>query len=153
MGIPWAVSISIDLQYAVNRVSLIPALQPQRICRYTSPGFLLLEELARGHFDGIDYGSGDSERIALQWDEALAQKVSQIKRLFLDRQVSHKDVDPAGNTWLQVSLTYASQSHLHLTAIQKILKYPWSPGLRSAQFELLEFLVGMSQFDIQSDSR
>lgn len=80
---------------------LYPTIDIQRVCDFASPGFKVLEEITASSFD-IDH-SLDEEEATRLWDIAKERKVLELKRLFATGEATPLDVDPDGNTWLEVS--------------------------------------------------
>jgi hypothetical protein len=98
-GISWAVALGLDLTIEFGKFSLLPALELQRVVKYTSPGFVTLWKL--------------SENI-LSWDDAEAQ----FRDLYRSDPTFTRQVDPIGLGYLEVSHLF-----LHL---EYRLPFPWS---------------------------
>ncbi|KAI1137489.1 hypothetical protein F5Y05DRAFT_387380 [Hypoxylon sp. FL0543] len=52
MGLPWAVTLGLEMAVDAGRYSISPKLETERIVRYTSPGFTLLWELRTDQISG-----------------------------------------------------------------------------------------------------
>jgi hypothetical protein len=83
LGISWAVMLGVDLTVELGKFSLHPALQLQRVVKFTSPGFVTLWKL--------------SENI-LGWDDAEAQ----FRDLYRSDPTFTSQVDPSGQGYLEV---------------------------------------------------
>jgi hypothetical protein len=106
-----SVAVTPSLQFIVNpdcRLQILPSLQMQRTCNYTSPGFLALEMLECG-FAPLDRKASDEERSA-RFVAYKENKLAEIKQMFHEGKVSHLDVDPAGATWLEVIFLHITMS-------------------------------------------
>jgi len=79
-----AIHLGLGFAWGKSGYSLSLKLRPARTVKYTSPGFALLWKCETGQ---------------LQWPEA--QKT--LSRLFDEKEASPDDVDPGGETWLEVS--------------------------------------------------
>ncbi|KAM0702270.1 hypothetical protein Q7P35_011180 [Cladosporium inversicolor] len=116
-------------------LQILPGLQMQRTCKYTSQGFRALYMLEHG-YDTSDWKANDEQRSA-RFVAYTQGKLAEIKQLFHEGKVSHLDVDPSGATWLE----------------QKLLQIPWGVGIRWAQYDLLEYIVSRSKKDIEQNPR
>jgi hypothetical protein len=96
VGISWAVILGVDLTMEIGKFALRPALQLQRVVKYTSPGFEILWKL--------------SESI-LGWDDAETQ----FRELYQTDPTFCSQVDPSGHGYLEVgSLFSFTESVIHL---------------------------------------
>jgi hypothetical protein len=84
IGIPWTVSASLNILWSSQQLCLSPSLSFQRVVGHDSPGFKLLRELRKGHIR--------------DWDEARGE----LQNLFDSGMASPLDIDPDGETWLEV---------------------------------------------------
>jgi hypothetical protein len=84
VGVPLAVRVSLDFVLSSQQSHITPSLGFQRVVRRTSPGFKLLWELEGGHRN--DWGRARQD----------------LLELFESGEASPRDVDPDGNTWLEV---------------------------------------------------
>ena len=91
-GISWALILGLDLTIEIGKCCLLPALQVQRVVKYTSPGFVTLWKL--------------SENI-LSWDEAEAQ----FRGLYQSDPTFTNQVDPSGCSYLEVGHPLICQAH------------------------------------------
>jgi hypothetical protein len=57
LGIPWAVILGVNLTLEVGKFTLWPALQLQRVVKYTSPGFEILWKLSQEQLGWDDAGA------------------------------------------------------------------------------------------------
>lgn len=132
--IPVAILLGIEFQSSwLPKLSLIP----QTVCRYTSPGFIAIEELKQGFLLPPDNRPArDWSRRQQLYDAAVRQKVADIKHMFTSRQVSFSDVDPSGKGWLD-----------------KVLRVPWEGINREAQWDLVEFLIPNSPQQVRANSK
>jgi hypothetical protein len=83
LGIPWAVILGVDVTLEVGKFTLCPALQLQRVVKYTSPGFEILWKLSEAK---------------LSWDDAGAQ----FRELYRMDPTFCSQVDPSGRGYLEV---------------------------------------------------
>jgi hypothetical protein len=83
LGIPWAVTLGVDLTQEVGKFRLDPALQLQRVVKYTSPGFEILWKLSEEE---------------LGWDDARTQ----FTELYRRDPTFCSQVDPSGQGYLEV---------------------------------------------------
>ena len=83
LGIPWAVILGVNLTLEVGKYTLWPALQLQRVVKYTSPGFEILWKLSEEQ---------------LGWDDAEAQ----FRELYRMDPTFCSQVDPSGRGYLEV---------------------------------------------------
>lgn len=98
-----SVALIPSLQLIVNSdhgMQILPSLQMQRTCEYTSEGFRALYMLECGH--GTRDLKASEEQRHIRWVTYKQDKLAEIKQLFHERKVSHLDVDPSGATWLEV---------------------------------------------------
>jgi hypothetical protein len=84
IGIPWTIYANLNLIWSSQQLCLSPSLSFQRVVGYDSPGFKLLRELRKGHIT--------------DWDEARGE----LQNLFDSGKASPLDIDPDGETWLEV---------------------------------------------------
>jgi hypothetical protein len=84
LGVPWAVCVSFDFMLSSHQSHISPSLGFQRVVRRTSPGFKLLWELQTGQ--------------RKDWIRARQD----LTELFESGKASPQDVDPDGQTWLEV---------------------------------------------------
>lgn len=84
IGIRLAVSISLDVMFTSGESYIRPSLSVQRVVRRTSPGFTILFELKMG--------------VRTDWNKARQD----LLELFETGKGSPLDVDPDGQTWLEV---------------------------------------------------
>jgi hypothetical protein len=106
-----SVALIPSLQFIVNpgyRLQVLPSLQVQRTCNYTSPGFCALEMLECGSAP-LDRKASDEERSA-RFVAYKENKLAEIKQMFHEGKVSHLDVDPSGATWLEVIFLHITMS-------------------------------------------
>ena len=102
LGLPLALIPSLQLIVNPDRgIQILPSLQMQRTCNYTSQGFRALYMLEHGHDTSVRKGS--DEQYPARWMTYKQNKLAEIKQLFYEGKVSHLDVDPSGATWLEVS--------------------------------------------------
>ena len=85
MNIQWCLKASLNLTWGNGRYSIAPALELERIVKYTSPGYEIFWKCEMGILD-------------------LPNGLVQLDRLFRAGKASPLDVDPGGATWLEVSL-------------------------------------------------
>jgi hypothetical protein len=90
-NILWAIQLSLGLAWGESGCSISPVLRTDRIVKYTSPGFTLLWQ---------------SETGQLEWPEAGKK----LQRLFAENEASPFDVDPKGETWLEVRPIYSDNT-------------------------------------------
>lgn len=83
LGIPWAVILGVDLTLEIGKFTLCPALQLQRVVKYTSPGFEILWKLSEHK---------------MSWDDAGAQ----FRELYRMDPAFCSHVDPSGRGYLVV---------------------------------------------------
>jgi hypothetical protein len=83
LGIPWAVILGVDLTQEAGKFRLDPALQLQRVVKYTSPGFEILWRLSEDE---------------LGWDDARVQ----FTELYRRDPTFCSQVDPSGQGYLEV---------------------------------------------------
>jgi hypothetical protein len=83
LGIPWAVILGVNLTLEAGKFTLCPALQVQRVVKYTSPGFEILWKLSEEE---------------LGWDDAGAQ----FRELYRTDPTFCSQVDPSGLGYLEV---------------------------------------------------
>ena len=124
-GYPYAFTATLDFS-----CGWLPgvSLAAESVRRYTSPGFVAIARLAEGHH--ISYNPElcrDFEHLQAHYDAAMWQVVDDFKQRFRSRELSFTDVDPSGKGYLDA-----------------LLKYPWQPGTRPAQWALVEFLMSES---------
>jgi hypothetical protein len=84
LGIPWAVMLGVNLALEVGKFTLCPALQLQRVVKYTSPGFEILWKLSEDK---------------LGWNDAKTQ----FRELYRMDPTFCSHVDPSGHGYLEVS--------------------------------------------------
>lgn len=82
------------------------------------------------------YGNNDWAYTQELLHSAASQKVADIKYLFNSEQVTFRDVDPSGYSWLE-----------------KVLWAPWPVLLREAQWDLVEYLISNSPKDVLANPR
>jgi hypothetical protein len=124
IGIPWAVYARLEIMWNFQNAFISPSLSFERVVRHTSPGFKLLWELESGQ-------KGN-------WPEARQELLD----IFESGRASHRDIDPDGETWLEVSDVSAINDQV-LIHTQKLLRYPWVRGNRDIQFALFFMLAEM----------
>lgn len=99
-----SVALIPSLQLIVNPdhgIQILPSLQMQRTCDYTSEAFRALYMLEHGYDTSVSTASDEQYRA--RWMTYKQDKLAEIKQLFHEGKVSHLDVDPSGATWLEVS--------------------------------------------------
>jgi hypothetical protein len=122
IGIPLAICIGLDVMRSAEGFSISPSLSFPNVVKRTSPGFELLWKIQRGTIK----------------DWATARE--QLLDLFETGRASPRDVDPDGESWLEVSSSVPSVSKL-LNLRQKLLHTPMFGPSQHIQFELLRLLV------------
>lgn len=85
VSIPWCLKASLDLRWGYGCYSIAPALELERIVKYTSPGYEIFWKCEIGILD-------------------LPSGLLQLDRLFRAGRASPLDIDPGGATWLEVSV-------------------------------------------------
>jgi hypothetical protein len=85
IGVPFAISASLEVLLASVKFSITPSLAIERIVKYTSPGFELLWKCQSGQ---------------LQWPEAKENFVDIIR----SGKASVNDINPRGQSLLEVRL-------------------------------------------------
>jgi hypothetical protein len=100
----WAVILGVDLTLEVGKFTLWPALQLQRVVKYTSPGFEILWKFSWE---------------LLGWDDAAAQ----FRELYRMDPTFCSQVDPSGRGYLEVGNRLFLLTLFHsLVIISLILK-------------------------------
>jgi len=92
-------------------------LTPERVCRYTAPGFVIL-------WDAETRRGLEADEYYALFRASPGQKVADFKRLLSSDEASFEDVDPEGKGYLD-----------------KLLERPWLEGSLQFQWELLEFIL------------
>jgi hypothetical protein len=123
-GLPWAVIGGLEFLSQAGSYSIRPALQVQRVVRYTSPGFETLFSLRYGE-------------ISLQETERRFRSLARSDPTFRTHE------DPSGTSYVQVSwrLCNLNISRMFVTnTLEKALvdKGPW---IKENEFRLLQLLV------------
>lgn len=93
LGIPLALVAGLECGRSVNGYQISPSLYFTPVVPYTSPGFQVLWKAEKG---------------LISSSEAEAE----LHELFIDRKASVRDVDPAGDGWLEVRETF-NQHDIH----------------------------------------
>ncbi|KAE8451015.1 hypothetical protein EG329_005455 [Mollisiaceae sp. DMI_Dod_QoI] len=123
LRIPWAVILGVDLTLEVGKFTLCPALQLQRVVKYTSPGFEILWKLSEEE---------------LGWDDAGAQ----FRELYRMDPTFCSQVDPSGRGYLEKAmeaLGWVGGGGSKFDNLQRVLKlfvkeFNMSLGLESSEF-------------------
>lgn len=129
--LPFAITIALRIQTDDWIPKMV--LTPNRVCRYTAPGFRKLWKIENKpplRWDEVPQGSYSTAH-----DVAMRQKLASFKRLFVSGQASFEDVDPKGEGYLD-----------------RVLRRPW-PGLREVQWDLVKFLMIGSPETVLSNPR
>jgi hypothetical protein len=152
LGLPLAILPSLQLIIDRDcRPQILPSLQMQRTCKYTSRGFHALYLLEYG-FSTFDR-EASTEQVSARFLTYQQDKLAEIKQLFHDGEVSPLDVDPAGATWLEVVFLTLHHQWTVSNVRQKLLRNPWGVGHRWVQYDLLQYLVSRSKQDIRNNTR
>lgn len=101
IGIRAAVCINLDVMFNFQGSYISPSLSFQRVVRRTAPGFKLLWELQTGR--RTDWGRAKRD----------------LLELFETGKASPRDIDPDGNTWLEVCSALTCVYLICLTVIRK----------------------------------
>ncbi|KAI1409926.1 hypothetical protein F5Y13DRAFT_203068 [Hypoxylon sp. FL1857] len=92
MGLPWAVTLGLEMAVEAGRYSIGPTLETERIVRYTSPGFKLLWELRTDQISRADAIHGFRE--LWKTDPHMIYHVNPAGRGYIEELVSAHTIGP-----------------------------------------------------------
>ncbi|KAI0839534.1 hypothetical protein F5Y06DRAFT_265649 [Hypoxylon sp. FL0890] len=112
MGLPWAITLGLDMAVEAGKYSIGPTLETERIVRYTSPGFKLLWELKAYHISRVDAIQGFRE--LWRKDPNMVYHVNPAGRGYIEELVSTPTFGPALGDYLDLLDLFTREFNMRL---------------------------------------